>query len=214
MNCWRIANLIAPFLDGELPDPEEEAIAGHLEACTRCAQMIEKVAALPDITPPALDPDVTDELLEGFDTALKERIAASEAMLAMDVGQMAHVAESSAWGAAPPVHEPRRSRATTVMTAAAMGLLLALAGWSWITQQRVEQLEESLAERDDLIRKLEQEVVAARLDPREFPVTAGSDSAPVFLQPGAPSGTALTASPFLVPASYGLASVEKPRILH
>lgn len=215
MNCWRIANLIAPFLEGELPAPEEGAIADHLEACPRCADVVERVAALPDIRPPEIDPDITDELLQSFDSTLKERIAASESLMALEVdSEMQHVAESSAWGPPPPAANTAGSRATTWMTAVAMGLLLALAGWSVVTQQRIEGLEQSLAERDDLIRKLEQEVVAARLDPSDFPVTAGSDSAPVFLQPGAPSGAALTASPFLVPASYGLASVEKPRILH
>jgi len=211
MNCWRIENLIAPFLDGELPSPEAGAIADHLEACPQCTALVERVACLPDICPPEIDPDITDELLLAFDTTLNNPIAASESLRGMDMD----VAESSAWGApTPQVAPPPRSRATTWMTAAAMGLLLALSGWSWVTQQRIEQLEQSLAERDDLIRLLEQEVVATRLDPRAFPVTAGSDSSPVFLQPGAPAGATLTASPFLVPASYGLASVEKPRILH
>lgn len=212
MNCWRIENLIVPFLEGELPAPEESAIAGHLEICPPCAALVERVACLPDIHPPQLDPEITGELLEAFDTTLKSRIAASEALM---ISEMDHVAESSAWGAPmPQVAPPARSRATTWMAAAAMGLLLALSGWSWITQQRIEQLEQSVADRDELIRRLEQEVVATRLDPRAFPVTAGSDSSPVFLQPGAPAGATLTASPFLIPASYGLASVEKPRILH
>ena len=215
MNCWRIANLIAPFLDGELPGAEEGAVADHLEACARCAAMIERVAALPDIRPPQLDPDATGELLECFDSTLRERIAASESMMAFQAdAEPDHLEESSAWGGRPPVPGPGSSRALTWITAVALGFLVALTGWSWVTQQRIEQLELSLAERDDLIRRLEQEVVASRLDPNDFPVTAGSDSSPVFLQPGAPSGSALTASPFLVPASYGLASVEKPRILH
>ncbi len=212
MNCWRIENLIVPFLDGELPSAEEGAIADHLEACPQCNGLVERIACLPDIRPPEIDPDITDELLQVFDSTLRDRIAASEAILATDLD---NGAESRAWGAPmPSVAALPRSRATTWMTAAAMGLLLSLAGWSWVTQQRIEQLEQSLADRDDLIRRLEQEVVATRLDPRAFPVTAGSDSSPVFLQPGAPAGATLTASPFLIPASYGLASIESPRILH
>ena len=47
MNCWRIQNLLAPYLDGVLPEAEHDAFIGHLEDCPECERLTADVAALP-----------------------------------------------------------------------------------------------------------------------------------------------------------------------
>ena len=41
-DCSRIDALVTPFVDGELPQAEQQAIAGHIAACPPCCA---KVAA-------------------------------------------------------------------------------------------------------------------------------------------------------------------------
>jgi len=209
MNCWRIENLVAPFLDGELPDAEAGAMADHLEHCAECTSKVEFIAAMPDLVAPDLA-DVAAPLMESFDDCLKERILLSDSLVTgSSVSE--HAAESAAWGVpAPTSAPPRRALASTWLAVAALGLLIALAGWSYLTQQRIDSLEQSLAERDQLIRRLEQQVVAGRFDPRALPETAGS--VPVFLPSSAPSPQTLPAGAF-VPVSYGMASIDSPRII-
>ncbi len=213
MNCWRIENLIAPFLDGELPDAEAGAMADHLERCSECNGKVEFVAAMPDLVPPDLS-EVTEPLLDGFADCLKERIALSESLFSGSSVAEHAAAESMAWGvpATTATPSPRRSQVNW-MTVAAAAFLVALAGWGVVTQQRIDELEQSLAERDQLIRKLEQQVVAGRVDIRALPTeTAGADSVPVFLPSAAPTPQTLPAGAF-APVSYGMASIDSPRLV-
>ncbi|MCO4771239.1 MAG: zf-HC2 domain-containing protein [Deltaproteobacteria bacterium] len=211
MNCWRIENLIAPFLDNELPDAEAGAMADHLEQCPECSDKVEVVAALPEIVAPDLS-EVSSALMDSFDECLKDRIALSESLFA-GTSSSEHAAESMAWGVpSPPPAPAARPASATWLAVAAMGLLLALAGWSLFTQQRIDELEQSLAERDQLIRQLEKQVVAGRFDPRALPQTAGSEVVPVFLPASAPTPQTLPAGAF-APISYGMASIDSPRIV-
>lgn len=211
MNCWRIENLLAPFLDGELPNAESGAMADHLEHCPDCAEKVALVAAMPDLTPPDLS-DCASALMDSFDDCLKQRIALSESLVA-GTSVAEHSAESLAWGVpAPAVTQSPRSSATTWLASACMGLLVALIGSSWLTQQRIDGLEQSITERDQLIQRLEQRVVASRFDPRVVPDAAASGSVPVFLPSAAPTPRTLPAGAF-VPVSYGMASIDSPRIV-
>jgi anti-sigma factor RsiW len=211
MNCWRIENLLAPFLDGELPDAEAGAMADHLEHCADCATKVERVAAMPDLVPPDLAGDVA-ALMESFDECLKERIALSDSLLAGASPSTLEV-ESLAWGVSPSaVAPPPRPHATTWLAVACLGLLVALVGWGYVTQQRIDGLERSIAERDQLIQRLEQQVVAGRFDPRGLPGATASTSVPVFLPSSAPTPQTLPAGAF-VPVSYGMASIDGPRIV-
>lgn len=208
MNCWRIQNLVAPFLEGELPDAETSAVADHLEECPACDALVQSVAGLPDLVPPDLT-EACAGVLDAFDEALAERIALSAIpSLDVDAGE-----ESAAWGVSQPAAlPPRRAPAmrTWALTAAA-GLLVLLAGWSMHTQQRIDDLEQSLAERDDLIRRLERQVIAANGSFDEaLPQAVGAESVPVFLPAAAPSPQTLSAG--ALPA-YGLASIDRPRIV-
>lgn len=213
MNCWRIENLIAPFLDGELPDAEARAVADHLEHCSICAAKVERIAALPDLVPPDLSGTAAD-LLDTFADVLQERIALSDSLF-VGTSVSEHAAESMAGGMQPPPAPSvatGRSPNTTWLAVAAAGLMFALAGWSWFTQQRVDELEQSLAERDELIRKLEQQVIAGRFDLRDLPEATGSEVVPIFLPASAPSLQTLPAGVF-APVSYGVASIDRPRIV-
>ena len=204
MNCWRIQNLIAPFLDGELPSAESALIGEHLGACPACDSLVQRVAALPDLTPPELS-GATGPLLDGFDARLKERIALSASAFAPTIDMDE---ESSAWGSTPRL--PRPANNTVWLAAACFGLLAALGAWGWTTSNRIEDLELAVSERDALIQRLERQVVANRFDPRALPETAGSDSLPIFLPASAPSAQPLPAS--FLPVAYGFASADGPRI--
>ncbi len=211
MTCWRIENLLAPFLDGELPEAESGAMADHLEHCEACAEKVETVAAMPDLVPPVLS-EYSAPLMAHFDDRLKQRIASSE-NLVTGTSVAEHGAESLAWGIpSPAVTKPSRSSTTLWMATACIGLLIALIGSSWLTQQRIDLLEQSITERDQLIQRLEQQVVASRFDPRVVPDAAASGSVPVFLPSAAPTPQTLPAGVF-VPVSYGMASIDSPRIV-
>ena len=45
-DCSRIDTLVTPFVDGELPQPEQQAVTGHIAACPFCRA---KVAGTPRI---------------------------------------------------------------------------------------------------------------------------------------------------------------------
>ena len=76
MNCWRVQNLIAPFLDDELPDTESELVVEHLEQCAPCRDLVEGVAALPDLPKIELEADLASGLWSEFDRCLGARLEA------------------------------------------------------------------------------------------------------------------------------------------
>ena len=77
MNCWRIQNLLAPYLDGVLPGIEHEAFATHLGDCPDCERIVADIAALPSFE--ALDISGEDSalVLDALSQTIAERIAAA-----------------------------------------------------------------------------------------------------------------------------------------
>ncbi len=145
MNCWRVQNLIAPFLDDELPTPESEAVAEHLEECPPCRDVIEGCAALPDFPRVELDADVESTLWSEFDRCLASRIAHS--LTEPPPGEVA---------AGGLMHGDLRVPRTFAAAAAAMVVMLV--GWNWMTYERLDRLEASIEERDALIVALQDRV--------------------------------------------------------
>ena len=183
MNCWRVQNLVAPFLDGELPDPESEALAGHLELCPPCRELVEGVAALPEFPQISLDAAVESSLWSEFDRCLAARL--------MDPSE---VSLSTLGGAQAVLRGDLRVPRT--LAAAAAAVVAMLIGWNWTTYDRLEQLEASLGERDAIIVALQERVAETRADDSAFALMPTAGDIQVLLPANAPGATMLGSTRF------------------
>lgn len=199
MNCWRVQNLIAPFLDDELPDAESESLAGHLDQCPPCRDLVEGVAALPDFPKFELVSEMATGLWSEFDRCLDARLEASRAE--PDI---------------PLV--PERSTELRVhrnLVVAAAAVLVLLAGWNWMTQQRLERLEASLGERDAMILALQERVATTQSRDTGLALS-GETPLPVLLPATAPGATVIGSTrvpTHFRPASYQAAAGPNPTLI-
>jgi anti-sigma factor RsiW len=129
VNCWRVQNLIAPFLDDELSPSESSSLAQHLEECSPCRELVESVAALPEFPRIQLDADAESALWSEFDRCLASRIAES---LELPSRPSARSRRSPLQG---DLRIPRS------LAAAAAAVVVMLAGWNWMTYERLDRLE-------------------------------------------------------------------------
>jgi len=227
MNCWRIQNLVAAFLDGVLCREEEEEITDHLEACSECKSLVEGVAALPDLPYTTLDRDLEDAVFAGFQESLAERIRDS---VTDGVGVYGHEAELDS----PLAHQTqrgltlgtllgsRRSPALALSYVAAIAILAGGVVWNYL---QVEKLEESVAQRDEIIDALQRRLVTIDLE-REtgfaFTERGLSATGPVFMPAAAPQalppasisgfpGRSVTGAS---PSPYQQVSLDGLRVIH
>jgi anti-sigma factor RsiW len=184
VNCWRVQNLIAPFLDDELPDSESSSLADHLERCTPCRELVENVAALPDFPRLELDAEAECALWAEFDRCLASRIAES-------LETPMRVSD----GARPEYRDLRVPRS---LAAAAAAVVVMLAGWNWMTYERLDRLEASLNERDAIITALQERVAEHRDANSAFAVAGSLGELPVLLPPSAPGAIVIGST--LLPA--------------
>lgn len=203
MNCWRVQNLIAPFLEDELPSAESESLAEHLEECPPCRDVVEGVAALPDFPRIELDADVQASLWSEFDTCLKARIANS--LDAPDIPDVAPVGTLHG-----DLRVPRG------LAAAAVAVVVMLAGWNWMTYERLDRLEASLDERDAIILALQERVADSRSD-RAFALSQTPNSPlPVLLPANAPGATVIGSTRIPThyqPTNFQLAGNPSPTLI-
>jgi len=221
MNCWRVGNLIAPFLDGELDEAECDAIADHLEECPPCADKVEAVAALPDLERLAVDPDVEEQLFEAFDTCLAQRIAHS---LLSEHGDD-ELAPTGTFGG----FIRREVKVPVTLVVAYAGVALMLGGGIVLNYQRVDDLQTAVSERDVIIDSMRVRLAAAEADSDDnFMAAESGVDAPnvVFFPAGAITLTGLPASAGqpVMPASFRLGpaggnarrdtALHSPRVVH
>lgn len=219
MNCWRVGNLIAPFLDGELDEPECEAIADHLEECDACAETIEAVANLPEFERVEVDADVEAELFEAFDTCLAQRIAHS--LLSEEADELA---PTGTFGGLIR----RELKVPVALVAAYTGVVLLLGGGILLNYQRVDDLQTAVSERDAIIDTMRVRLAVAEAGSDDGFLTAqtGADTPDIVFLPAGTNGTGLPAAAgaTVLPASFQLgpatgaawrkAAVESPRVVH
>ncbi len=201
MNCWRVQNLLAPFLDAVLPAPEHEAVAGHLEACDSCAERAAAVAELPLLEPFRLLPETEAKLFSAFDEALAERIAVSSD------GDPVRAVEGPAVNEGPWYQ--RRIRVSVGVAAGYALLVIGLAGAVVTNRQRMDVLENGLAQRDAVIETLQQRSLLTvreqedqALSPDWSTLPAGLAPPPVLLPAAVPNS-----NPYILPASYTASAV-------
>jgi hypothetical protein len=191
MNCWRIQNLVAAFLDGVLCREEEQVISEHLEVCSECQTLVEGIAGLPDLPYSTLDEHLEEAVFEGFEEALSERIRHS----VMDgVGAYGHEESLGSDENLSPDNRPalgillgaKLSPALAVGYVAAMVLLAGGVAWNYL---QVEKLEESVTQRDEIIDALQRRLVTLDLERDtgfSFTESGLSAAGPVFMPAAAP----------------------------
>lgn len=72
MNCWRTKQLLAAYLDGELSPSEATLVEEHVERCPECAELRDRIAALPPLDLPRLDPEAEERIWARMDAALEQ----------------------------------------------------------------------------------------------------------------------------------------------
>ncbi len=227
MNCWRIQNLVAAFLDGVLCREEEELITEHLEACSECKDLVEGIATLPDLPYTTLDKNLEDAVFEGFEESLAKRIRDS---VTDGVSIYGHETELDAPLNPESRRAPaprlllgnRRSPALALSYVAAIAILAGGVVWNYL---QVERLEESVAQRDEINDALQRRLVTIDLD-REtgFALTESGLSAtgPVFMPAAAPqalppsniSGFPGRTRPGAHASPYQQVSLDGLRVIH
>ena len=227
MNCWRIQNLVAAFLDGVLCREEEDLITHHLEACSECKTLVEGIAALPDLPYSTLDEDLEEALFAGFEDSLAERI---ERSLTEGVGSYGRETEGAATGLMA-AYSPQAAHAQAsghlspaLATAYLAAIVLLTAGVAWNYLQ-VERLEQSVAQRDEIIDTLQQRLLTIDLE-REagfsFSANGLAATGPVFMPAAAPRALPPSSLPDArgygrqAPSSspYRQVSLEGLRVIH
>lgn len=78
MDCMTVADRVAAWLDGELSRSEQQLLEEHLERCTACQALVEGVAAIEMVPPPAAPALDSPMFWRRMDVALQAELAASE----------------------------------------------------------------------------------------------------------------------------------------
>jgi hypothetical protein len=189
MNCWRIQNLVAAFLDGVLCREEEQVISEHLEGCSECESLVEGIAGLPDLPYSTVDKQLEEAVFEGFEEALSERIRHSVMDGVGAYGHESSLASDRSSDNRPPfglLLGTKLSPALAVGYVAAMVLLAGGVAWNYL---QVEKLEESVTQRDEIIDALQRRLVTLDLERDAgfaFTESGLSAAGPVFMPAAAP----------------------------
>jgi anti-sigma factor RsiW len=154
MNCWRVQSLLAPFVEGELPDDDSVAVARHIEACGPCRDAVEAVASVPEITPPALPDEHRGRIGEALERCVLGRVraAGSGTGWSMSAGP---VARQSLWAL--------QVRVPVAAAAAAAIAFLGLSALHLGTQRRLAVLEAEAARREATVQALQAQIASESL---------------------------------------------------
>jgi len=191
VNCWRIQNLVAPFLDGVLSSDEEAAIAEHLDECSECKTLVESVATLPDLPYSEFGAALEGPLFKNFDASLADRIEDSVLSAMDDFGSRPQAGDDpqDPVGLAAFFGGRGGARLAPALVGTYLAVLGLLAGgivWNYL---QVEKLEASVEHRDEIINALQERLVTLDLE-REagfgFSADILSASRPVFMPAAAP----------------------------
>ncbi|TML09890.1 MAG: zf-HC2 domain-containing protein [Actinobacteria bacterium] len=70
MSCQELVELVTDYLEGALPEAEQNSFLHHIEGCTGCreyvSQMRETIALTGRLTPADLSPEAEAALLAAF----------------------------------------------------------------------------------------------------------------------------------------------------
>ncbi len=203
MNCWRVQNLVVPYLEQELPEAEADAIGEHVAACAACEELFEAVGSLPPLPKLELEAEVESALFEQFDSQLATRLAQS-----FVPPQVAESPDGHRGALAGMLRA--RVRVPAALVGAYFGVVLLLAGGIALNHYRVQGLELAVQERDVII-----DAMSARLATQSGDVALAEsqvDPSVVFMPAGATSASGLSPVPMmgLQPASFQTGSTAGP----
>lgn len=212
MNCWRIQNLVAPFLDGVLPEAEQELFERHIDECPTCEEMVAELADLPQVTAMTLPPEAKSCVLDELSSAIHQRIAAAHPSIS-EHGEDLPAANDSLSN----MLLRGELRVSLVGAATYAAAVLLLAAGIGLNHQRVQDLEGSIAERDSIISSLSQRVVLAEAAPLTSPPAPGPTDGGPPPRSALASGPSVTDSPGLagsrqtqLPSGVVRASTKSP----
>ena len=165
MNCWRTRQLLAAYLDGELSPSETELIDEHVRVCPECAELKERIAAIPPLELPRLEPNVEADVWARMDDALEAAWERNERQV--EPGWTgAALAGLRGW--------LRRGRVAVPVPVAAVyiTIVLGLTGVNLVTFQQVRDLSAELGHRTQAV---------------TAPTVSGSTGASILDAPGVAS---------------------------
>jgi len=118
MKCRGVRDRLSEYVDGELPDPQQAAIAAHLEVCARCREEAEGFRrageALRTLSAVEVAPDLTGDLHRRLATSARRRFRL--AWIGVGVAAAAGAAACLLW-VSHPAPKPRPAPARTDVTA-------------------------------------------------------------------------------------------------
>ncbi|MDP7111882.1 MAG: zf-HC2 domain-containing protein [Myxococcota bacterium] len=133
MNCWRTRQLIAAFLDGELSPAETELIDDHLRSCPECSELRDRIADIPPLDLPRLEPDAEADIWARMDNALDAAWERQERGLERG-------AAASALSGIRTWLRGRRVAIPVPVAAAYLLIIVGLTGLNVLSFQRVQRL--------------------------------------------------------------------------
>ena len=140
MDCNSVADRVAPYLDQELSRTERELFEAHLEGCTECQRLVERVAAV-DLSPPPPRPEVGEPgFWDRMDVALAAEMTRAATPPAARPGLLPRV---RAW-------ELRVSFPVVFAYAAFLALAV---GWAMMSLQRAQTAEDALLDMQDMVQR-------------------------------------------------------------
>lgn len=161
--CSALADRVAPYLDGELSRSEQTLFEAHLESCSDCQELVERVAAV-DLSPPPPLPETSDPT---FWRDMEARLSAE-------------MQKISAAPATPPGVTQRLSRwELRVSLPVILGyaaLLLLCVGWSLANLQRALEAEQAATTLTDQLAREQRQQAPPQAVPMGSTMTA---SAPI-----------------------------------
>ncbi|MFI0980898.1 anti-sigma factor family protein [Streptomyces sp. NPDC021093] len=70
MDCVEFVELVTEFLEGALPEEDEQRFIEHLAACSGCERYLDQfrqtIAATGELTPDSISPTARQQLLTAF----------------------------------------------------------------------------------------------------------------------------------------------------
>ena len=135
MNCWRTKQLLAAYLDRELSPSEATLVEEHLGVCPECAELKDRLDAVPPLDLPRLAPEAEQQIWAQLDQALDE---------AWEAKEKGHRPAESIWNSIRGWVQARRLMVPVPVAALYLILIVGLTAWNLVTYSRVQDLSASM----------------------------------------------------------------------
>ncbi len=162
------ADELLGYADNELDPEAGKGIRHHLEGCAECRELVEDLAAYPDLEPPGNAYRVDEEELRATLGGLRARLLGSRARQARK--EQGEPAKVLAFSPAPATAAPGPARALRWWSLAAAAVVVLALGWGLDRQLR-------LSETEALLRQARANAEVVTLFPSDDPMRSPEASA-------------------------------------